>query len=234
MKTRLLLSLFALLAATALACGGDSDSSTPALAGTSPTPTATSTPLPTDTPTDTPRPGASEAPQGLESGDPPIDAILEAVEAGDVEKLASFFELQDVACTSATGLGGPPKCSDFSGNPSDGTTVQALPAGGCEGYWVNDLEAAASTFLDLSPTLFAVIKLEQPKVASFDGYVPLADAAMIFEHEQSGKRRFGYMWLLSGGRIVALSGGCGTGPEIWLDGPASFEDYRVILRGPAY
>jgi len=63
-----------------------------------------------------------------------VDAVLAAVESGDPQQLRDLLRFTSVNCTTADGLGGPPKCQD---DEVDGTPVEVLPFLGPEGNFLH-------------------------------------------------------------------------------------------------
>ena len=79
--------------------------------------------------TTAPPKGPRYYPLSTRTGIADIDAVLTAVESGDSQELRDLVRFTTVACTTAEGLGGPPKCR---GNEADGTLVHVLPFIGSE------------------------------------------------------------------------------------------------------
>jgi hypothetical protein len=92
-----------------------------------------------------PEPTDPLQPPGSPSGISEIDAVVEAVLAGDLEATLARIRLTSTPCTTAGGIGGPPKCSsttteDASGKrqvftEEDGEVVDVLPFSVCEGEY---------------------------------------------------------------------------------------------------
>ena len=62
-----------------------------------------------------------------------VDAIIDAILSGDIEARRALVQYTTSACTTADGLGGPPKCKP---DEADGTLVKAFPVLGSEGHHV--------------------------------------------------------------------------------------------------
>ncbi len=69
----------------------------------------------------------------MQTGIAEIDAVISAVLADDVTRQRELLVFRLVACTTADGLGGPPKCNE--GEP-DGTLVEVFPFLGPEGHFL--------------------------------------------------------------------------------------------------
>jgi hypothetical protein len=88
---------------------------------------------------------------GAEGGSSSLPAsaqqAIEAVEASDAAALAALAQVASVPCTTADGLGGPPKCEP---GQADGTMVSVLAAASCEGYHLKqgDVEGSLAAFLN--------------------------------------------------------------------------------------
>jgi hypothetical protein len=78
---------------------------------------------------------------GSPSAPDSVQAAVDAIEDGDADALASQARFTAIGCTTADGLGGPPKCEP--GQP-EGTEVEVLPAAACEGYYIKAGEEAGS------------------------------------------------------------------------------------------
>jgi len=198
-----------------------------------PLPTSASVPTATATAVPTPRPGADTAPQGTRTGANGIDAVLEALLGQDAATLSRFLAPFAVPCTTERGLGGPPKCEYAPGMPPEGALVTALASGNCEGSWAFDKTEVATTVVSLALELFAVIRADVPKPLYDEPGYPVIDHMIVAEFETNPGQRFAMRFSLSGGRIVAMNGGCGQQPEN-LNLNRYVGDYKVILRGPAY
>jgi hypothetical protein len=81
-------------------------------------------------------------------------------------------------CTTADGLGGPPKCAE---GQAEGTLLEVFPIGGPEGSYVT-LETIDSVFANLAvKRLYAVYEI--PSDAYSDAYWPVGQYALLFERE---------------------------------------------------
>ncbi len=60
-----------------------------------------------------------------------MDAIIDAILNGDIQTRRALVHYTTSACTTADGLGGPPKCEP---DEADGTLVQTFPILGSEGH----------------------------------------------------------------------------------------------------
>ena len=196
----------------------------------------------TATPTQVPRPGSSTAPQGTQTGDPGLDAILDAMVRRDAEALASLHVLTETAWTTVTGIGGPPKCwanskESTDDDMPDGTLVRAFPASVCEGEWRTGDEAEVkaslvSEILPSNPKIYAVIRLT-PARRLFEGEpsYPVLTEMILLEIVTQNEPRLGIILGVNHGRIVGRKTVCFGPPEAHLQHLPPFE---VILRGPAY
>jgi hypothetical protein len=193
------------------------------------------------------RPGAALAPTGTVSNIPEVDAIVADLLAGDAAAFSAHFALTDTTCTTAIGLGGPPKCSDFPGSPPDGTPVSAFPYGVCEGAWTTDPEGLANALLANQPgmprpdpllpsgsglRLFGVAAFDppQPLYANEPGF-PVLEYAILVEYTFGSNPRQGVVLGVSAGHVVSMSTICIGPPELAFD---NYNEYRIVLRGPAY
>ena len=84
--------------------------------------------LPVTAPTDEPL-----HPPGTHTGIAEVDAIIDAALGGDVAAVRELIRYTVTACTTADGLGGPPKCEP---GERPGTEVTVFPILGSEGAFV--------------------------------------------------------------------------------------------------
>lgn len=156
----LFFSLLTLIAVTG--CGNQSaaDQSTPELTITSvgtlpppPTATTTSHPEPTNTPVPSDPRNATDNPLVNET----ISLLLDR----NIETLLLTVQFNQQPCTTAQGLGGPPKCSPGT---EEGTPVTFLPVlGPGEGAHLEPDEVER-IFDYMDPQLIRVILVEKPEV----------------------------------------------------------------------
>ncbi len=192
---------FLTLAAISLAlvaCTGDSGDTE----GTPPPilPTAeltlTASPEPTEAPT-----GAADEPR--RTGDAALDLIIQAVEDRDIEALAPLVVHPTVACTTAQGLGGPPKCED--GMP-EGTELQVFPYAACEGSWTRFGVQNIASFATRTAGPWGVINVDS-YWGSTDGWES-PDTFLAFHTAAPSEGQISYLEIADG-RIVRASYGCG-------------------------
>jgi hypothetical protein len=87
------------------------------------------TPAPQPTPS---KPSEGLYPLTTRTGIEEVDKILDVVASGDIQMLLSLIQFTNTRCTTAEGLGGPPKCRE---GEAEGTPVEVLPILGSEGYF---------------------------------------------------------------------------------------------------
>jgi len=83
-----------------------------------------------------------------------IDVILDAVESRDPQQVRDLLRFITVPCTTADGLGGPPKCRN---GEADGALVEVFPFLGSEGGYLHKENLEAWTGLDVTK-LYAVYR----------------------------------------------------------------------------
>ena len=222
-----------------IACGGDDDapSATATVVGETPRATvtvapATATNVPataTVPPQATATPGV---PTGTTTGDAVIDRIIAVMLAGDVDGIASVLGTSETPCTTAQGLGGPPKCDQAPGRPANGSLVRALPFSTCEGGWTYDLKLHATLLVQNKLSLYGVARFStpQPPYTNETGY-PTMEQMVLFEFSAGGTPRIGLIAGVTDGKVVYTRHICVGPPEEALRfyGPA-----QMVLRGPAY
>lgn len=174
----LILCVLSLLTATCGTLEVDVERTTP-LGGT---PTSISTSIPTRTPvaTDvvpTVAPERVGYPPDTRTGVHIVDAIIEAVLADDLEAERALVHYTTTACTTVSGLGGPPKCR---ADETEGTLVEAFPVLGVEGMHVRR-EEIDGVFLSGRKALYAVYRV--PAEAFEADYWPAGEYGVVFVHD---------------------------------------------------
>lgn len=145
---------------------------TPLASATALVPTATTAPAPTLSPTAVP--GGSVHPPDARTGLAEIDAIIEAVLANDLTAKRALIDYVTTPCTTALGMGGPPKCQ---AGESDGTLVEVFPILGQEGEFVRP--QAIDSRLDFAVQgLYAVYRI--PGDAYQEAYWPAGEYGIVF------------------------------------------------------
>jgi hypothetical protein len=104
----------------------------------------------------------------------PLREIASAALQGDPAALSNFVRLTQSACTTADGLGGPPKC--LTGEDA-GTLVEAFPIGGVEGQFVRADELSQTLAL-AAESLVGVYRVPQPAVD--EDYWPAGEYGLLF------------------------------------------------------
>jgi len=106
-----------------------------------------------------------------------VDAIIEAVLADDLDAERALVHYTTTACTTESGLGGPPKCR---ADETEGTLVEAFPVLGVEGRHVRR-EEIDGVFLSGSKALYAVFRV--PAEAFDADYWPAGEYGVVFVHD---------------------------------------------------
>jgi hypothetical protein len=132
-----------------------------------------------------------------------VDAAVTAIVAGDGAALAQQAVFSTVACTTADGLGGPPKCAD---GETEGTEISALPAASCEGYYLREPEIgpSADAFVAGEPTVHGVYRQGGLRDFISGDYVVLLEV----DDPQAGMKTGREVYLNENG-ITGLFFGCG-------------------------
>ncbi|MGE3858096.1 MAG: hypothetical protein AB7G21_14150 [Dehalococcoidia bacterium] len=211
MKTRAVPSFAVLLVAAAsllVACTGAGPEPTPS---PTPTPSVTATPTPTATatPSPTPTPALPMAPSG--AAIPPVVAeVIAAVTARQIGPLERLVQYQQVACTTAQGAGGPPKC-----RPGDtpGTVYRRFPSGACEGEWAEDAAPILAQIVTAVGGLHSVATLTPPQQDP-EPYWPKGEVVVMFQGGGNGGP--GGYFIVGGEKILRAHILCdrGAGSEL--------------------
>jgi hypothetical protein len=145
----------------------------------------------------TPTAGSAERRTGI----PEVDAVIDALEARDVESLTAIVELQPVACIGPTPASlGALFCQE---GEAEGAVSNVLPVSNCESSYVRepDVPETIGEYAGSLVGLYAVYPV---------------DVAFALVYERSGEgdlaTRSGTV-TVTGGRIRALNYGCAQSPE---------------------
>jgi hypothetical protein len=146
-----------------------------------------------------------------------LKPIAEAFLAGDAEAIRGLVEYTITPCTTADGLGGPPKCE---AGEQDGTVVRAFPVGGPEGHFVRPegMPDLLKSALEGVRAVYAVYRA--PRVADNApqvDYWAAGEHSILFDHRQYGVS-VPLTVLIEGGRIVSFNYHMGQEPADVLDG----------------
>jgi hypothetical protein len=175
---------------------------------------ATAEPLPTPS-------KASEVfhPLTTRSGIEDVDKVLDVVASGDIQVLRSLIQFTNTRCTTAEGLGGPPKCR---AGEAEGTPVEVLPILGPEGHFFHREDIQDWIGVDAAG-LYAIYEVSTEVISDPD-YPSGRYAVMFFDKENQSVISL----RIANGRIVRVDYILDTSPEIlneWIQREAS----NVIL-----
>lgn len=157
----------------------------------------------------------AEVPESLRS-------IAAAFLSGSIDVRIATMQFITVPCTTADGLGGPPKCLE---GQAEGTEVEVFPMGGGEGHFATPETVMAP--LDFTVRgLYAVYRV--PADAYRESYWPAGEYALLFDRDQNDLP-LPITVLVADGKVVRIDYGVGTPPEdILMD--IAIED---VLVAPA-
>jgi hypothetical protein len=111
---------------------------------------------------------------GTLSGIEDVDRVIDVVLSGNVENLRGIIEFTLTGCTTADGLGGPPKCRE---GETEGTLVEVLPFLGPEGHFIHREEIEEWSGIEVAG-LYAVYRVSE-KAYSTDDY-PAGEYGIVF------------------------------------------------------
>lgn len=130
------------------------------------------------TPTTRPAGEVEDYPLDTRTGIPAVDNVLAAVESGMPEELYELIDFTIAPCTTADGLGGPPKCRD--GEP-EGTQLEVLPFIESHGGFHRRNEMDNRLVIDVS-ALYAVYRVSE--TALNEAYYPPGEYIVFFVPRQ--------------------------------------------------
>ncbi|MSQ29555.1 MAG: hypothetical protein EXR68_03595 [Dehalococcoidia bacterium] len=143
----------------------------------------------------------------------PIPAVVRdvivAVATANHDAVAALATYQQVGCTTAPGLGGPPKCG-----PGDaaGTAYAVFPTGACESEWSVDAGAALAALLRQPLALYGAVTVQAP-TPDPEPYWPKGQYAVLFKVNAGAEAPpSGVYFILSPAGIVRAHAMCGSGP----------------------
>ena len=148
----------------------------------------------------TPTPSLSidiEYPPDTRTGIDEIDIVIDAIMSQNLETRLDLVRLTTTACSTADGLGGPPKCEP---DENDGTLVESFPVSSGEGTYIRP-ESIKEVFDFTVRGLFAVYPV--PDDAYETDYWPAGEYGIVFTSED-GDYPHVITVLVEGGHIVRL------------------------------
>lgn len=180
------------------------------------------------TPEAAPSPEATQTverpyPLTTRTGNAEIDAVLEAVESGQVEDLHALLQFSTLECTRQDGLGGPPKCLE---GEDEGTVVEALPFLGGEGSFLRKEQLENWKGVDVTG-IYAIYDVS-PEVYS-DEYYPAGEQTILLASSRDDQP---IALRLIDGKIVRIDYLFDFGMES-LEAILQREASDVILAAPA-
>lgn len=148
-----------------------------------------------------------------------VDEVVEVVASGDVQMLQSMIQFTNTRCTTADGLGGPPKCRE---GEAEGTPVEVLPVFGPEGHFFHKEDIEDWTGVPANG-LYAIYEVSSEVVSDPD--YPSGRHALMFVDQ---KNQAVISLRVADGRIVRVDYLLDISPE-QLNGWIQREAVNVIL-----
>jgi hypothetical protein len=160
-------------------------------------PTQTSAAEPTKAMTATPT--REVHPADVRTGIAEIDDVIEAILSSDVEARRVLVRFVVTPCTTAQGIGGPPKCAE---GEADGTPVEVFPILESEGFHVRR-ESIDQSLGFVVEGLYAVFRV--PDDAYEEDYWPAGEYGLVFVRKDMPEgMNFPVTVLVENGLIVRL------------------------------
>lgn len=119
-------------------------------------------------------------PLDTKTGIPEVDQVLAAVASGSPEELYGLVNYTTAPCTTADGLGGPPKCRE---GEAEGTELQVLAFIGSEGGHIRKDEVSNWQGVK-ADGLYAVYRVSEN--ALNEEYYPPGEYLIIFKPQEDG------------------------------------------------
>lgn len=159
----------------------------------------------------------TELPSQTRTGIGELDEVIDIVLNRDTAALRSRIQFTQTACTSADGLGGPPKCSE---GEAEGTNVEVLPFLGPEGHFIRKEQIETWGGLEVT-RLVAVYRVSQ--TAYSDANYSAGEYAIVFVGREP---HITVTLQIREGLIVRIDYSYGSPPAIRED------DVEQFLLGP--
>jgi len=112
-------------------------------------------------------------PLDTRTGIPEVDSTLSAIESRDLQNLRALINYTVAPCTTADGLGGPPKCREGEIN---GTQVEALPFIGGEGSFIRKDEIGNWPGINAN-AVYAIYRVSEN--SQIEQYYPSGEYAIL-------------------------------------------------------
>ncbi len=151
-----------------------------------------------------------EYPPSARTGIAEIDSVIDAFLTQPIDSRLALVRYIQSPCTTADGLGGPPKCAD---DEPEGTLVETFPVLYSEGVHVRP-ENIQSVFGFSIRGLFAVYRV--PESAYATDYWPIGEYGIVFTSEDGGYPHT-IIIHVTNGQIVRLEFNMGWPPfdQVW-------------------
>ncbi len=154
------------------------------------------------------------------SGISAVDTAIQTILSGDARAVQQLVRFSDIACTTRSGLGGPPSCED---GQADGTVVSVLPIMVQNGTYLPEEDIGD---FDLNAdNLYAVYRVPDDAVRS--DYMPPGEHGLLFLNGDDFPATFTVF--VTDGAIVRVSYNMDNDPAQTL----TRVDGEIIYRSPA-
>ena len=129
-----------------------------------PTPVPTRTPVPTATGSATPPAWPAHHPADTRTGVEEVDAVIAALEAGDVDALVGLALVQELACVPRETLPGIGALICEDGEQPE-VPLRVFQASVCEGFFLREpqLRDHLAGFADAFLGVYAVVEVQEPR-----------------------------------------------------------------------
>ena len=154
------------------------------------------------------------------SGISAVDAAIQTILSGDARAVQQLVRFSDIACTTRSGLGGPPSCQD---GQADGTVVSVLPIMAQSGTYLR--EEDIGDFEPNADDLYAIYRVPDDAVRS--DYMPRGEYGLLFLNGDDFPATF--TAFVTDGRIVRMSYNMDNNPAQTL----ARVDGEILYRSPA-
>jgi hypothetical protein len=132
-----------------------------------------------------------------------VQAVIDAALSGDPAELLTLVQYTTIPCAATSeGIGGPPTCRQ---GEADGTSVDVLPVGTCEGELRRPDEIGDTLALLSDISLYAVYRWPAEQE-------PPGEYAAMFARTGPTGEALAVELVIEDGRLVRLKFGCGETP----------------------
>ena len=158
-----------------------------------------------------------------------VDAVIDAVETQDRDRLRDLLQFTSVPCTDDSGAGGSPRCQ----GEAAGTNVEVMQTNQCEPQWLRREDAGAllDDVVALDPDLYAAF--ETPEAFYVQGRYTVVFEGDDPRIDETGLKRYMAVGVeADNGLITGVAFGCGIDEPVHFLLPHRDEGFDAWIIEP--